>query len=178
MTLELEISLLSAFAAAGSAYWAWSSARTAKRALTIAEDDANSKKEDIKTYLINSLRWDDGEANFVSFAVSYTNGSNSPNTIARVELIIYAFNSSGHGTQILLLPVHNTPENSEFSKISIPLNLPPRTSTSGWLTFQLPSPTVQKLIIDRYEISATTWSGGRVGLDSYLVMKRTHADAI
>jgi hypothetical protein len=171
VTLELKISLISALAALVSAYWAWSSARIARRALAIAEEDAITKRESIKPYLINSLRWrDESESTYASFACTYTNGSSSPNTIDKIELIVHAFNASGRADQILLTPTQSTPKNSEFLPLPVPLNINSRTTVSGWLTFRLPTSAIRDLVIDRYEVSATTASGGRISLDTYLIM--------
>lgn len=173
MTLELKISLLSALAALGSAYWAWSSARSARRALAIAEEDAMSKQESIKPYLISSLRWQgQDESIYVSFACTYTNGSSSPNTIEKIELIVHTFNAIGRANQLLLSPTQSIPKNSEFSLLPVPLNIDSRTTVSGWLTFRLPTSAMGGLIIDRYEVSATTASGGRISLNTYLIMEK------
>lgn len=173
MNLELKISLLSALAALGSAYWAWGSARSARRTLAIAEEDAMSKQESIKPYLISSLRWqDESKSTYASFACTYTNSSNSPNTIEKIELIVHTFNVSGRANQILLSPTQSTPKNSEFSLLPVPLNIDSRTTVSGWLTFRLPTSALGDLVIDRYEVSATTASGGRVSLNAYLIMDK------
>lgn len=177
MTLELKISLISALAALVSAYWAWSSARIARRALAIAEEDATSKRESIKPYLISSLRWrDESESTYASFACTYTNGSSSPNTIDKIELIVHAFNKLGRADLIYLPPSQNIPKNSEFSLLPVPLNIDSRTTVSGWLTFRLPISAMHNLVIDRYEVSATTASGGRISLDAYLIMDQRNVN--
>jgi hypothetical protein len=174
MSLELKISLLSALAALASAYWAWSSSRTAKRALRLAEKDADSKEEKITPYLINSVKWFKEGRSFISFACSYTNGASVPTTLSKIDLIVYTFDLAGRGQEILVSSTRKEPNDSEFSLLPVPLNLEPRATASGWLTFELPVATLENLIIDRYEISATSWSGDRTSLESYLVMTEQH----
>lgn len=174
MTLELKISLLSVAAALGSAYWAWSSSRIAKRALELAEKEADSKEERVTPYLVNSIRWTDAGKDFISFACSYTNGANVPTTLSKIDLVVHAFHISGRGEEILISPTNKEPNDSEFSLLPVPLNLEARATLSGWLTFQVPSAVLKDLVIDRYEIVATSWSGARTSLESYLVRTENH----
>lgn len=172
MTLEFKISLLSAAAALGSAYWAWSSARTARQALALSEEDSLTKREALSAYLINALRWDHETEEYISFSCSYTNRSSHPTTVERIELIVHGFDLSGTGSNIRINPEQDTPEGSAFSTLPLPLNLPARTTSSGWLNFKLPKSWATKFIVEKYELVATTWSGQKVALESYIVMKQ------
>lgn len=172
MTLELKISLLSAATALGSAYWAWSSARTAKRALALSEEDAMTKREALSAYLINALRWNEGSKDYISFSCSYTNRSSHPTTVERIELVVHGFDLGGSGSNIRINPEQETPKGSTFSTLKMPLNLSARTTNSGWLSFKLPQSWIAKFIIEKYELVATTWSGQKVTLESYIVLKQ------
>lgn len=173
MTLELKISILSALAALGSAYWAWSCARTAKRALALSEEDATSKKESLKAYLINALRWVKSAEEYISFSCSYTNGSSYPTTVERIELVVHGFDLAGNGSQVRLQPEQETPEGSELLLLCLPLNLQARSTSTGWLTYCLPISWINSFLIDKYELVATTWSGQKVTLESHIVMKQS-----
>lgn len=172
MTLELKISLLSALTALGSAYWAWNSARTARQALALSEEDAVSKREALNAYLINALRWEHEADEYISFSCSYTNRSSYPTTVERVELIVHGFDLGGTGSKIRIGPEQETPEGSDFSTLQLPMNLPARTTNSGWLNFRLPKLWATKFIVEKYELVATTWSGQKVAIESYIVMKQ------
>lgn len=172
MTLELKISILSALAALGSAYWAWNSARTARSALALAEEDAVSKREALKSDLINSLRWQRGDCEYISISCSYTNSSSYPTTIERIELVAHGFDLAGAGSQLRLSPENERPDRSDFSLLSPPLNFQARSTLSGWITFLLPSTWVSRYIVDKYELVATTWSGHKVSLETHIVMRQ------
>lgn len=172
MTLELKISVLSALAALGSAYWAWNSARTARRALALTEEDAVSKRESLKADLINSLRWERKDSEYISISCSYTNSSSYPTTIERAELVAHGFDLAGTGSQLRLQPENEAPDHSEFSPLVLPLNLQARTASSGWITFRMPKSWISRYIVDKYELVATTWSGHKVAIETHIVMKQ------
>ncbi len=172
MTLELKISILSALAALGSAYWAWNSARTARRALAFTEEDAITKREALKADLINSLRWQRSDCEYISISCSYTNSSSYPTTIERIELVAHGFDLAGAGSQLRMSPGNETPDRSDFSLLVPPLNLPARATSSGWITFRLPKVWVARYIVDKYELVATTWSGQKVAIETHIVMKQ------
>lgn len=172
MNLELKISILSALAALGSAYWAWNSARTARRALALTEEDAISKREALKPDLINSLRWQRGDCEYISISCSYTNSSSYPTTIERIELVAHGFDLSGAGSQLRLSPENETPDRSDFSLLALPLNLQARATLSGWITFRLPKTWITRYIVDKYELVATTWSSQKIAIETHIVMKQ------
>lgn len=172
MTAELYISILSALAALGSAYWAWSSARIARHALALTEEDAVSKREALKAELINSLRWESSDAEYISLSCSYTNSSSYPTTIERIELVVHGFDLAGAGSQLRLQPENEVPERSDFSLLVLPINLQARTTSSGWITFRLPKIWITRYIVDKYEMVATTWSGQKIVIETHIVMKQ------
>lgn len=176
MTLELKISILSALASLGSAYWAWNSARTARRALALTEEDAVSKREALKADLINSLRWERNDSEYISLSCSYSNSSSYPTTIERIELVVHGFDLAGAGSQLRQQPENEAPDRSDFSLLLLPLNLPARTTSSGWITFRLPKSWVNRYIVDKYELIATTWSGQKVAIETHIVMKQVQSN--
>lgn len=171
ITTEMVTSVVSSFAALFSAIWAWSSSRISKRMLRLAEYDASDKKEAVSSYLINSMRWKDSEGGeYASFACSFTNGSMAPSTIHRMDLIIHAFDLSGRGCKTLISPVSKMPAAAEFELLNLPLNLSPKTTISGWLTFMVEYSRFNGQIIDRYEVSGVMSSGQRVGVSCHILM--------
>lgn len=169
MTAEQVLTVISALAAVASALWAWSSSSTAKRALALAEEDAESKRESIAAYLIDSLKWRDNDGNaLVSIATMFTNRAVASTAMERVELIIHAFDPDGVNQPILVPPIQRAPENSTFSMLQTPLNLGGRQAVSGWYTFLIPK-TLRGTTIDRYELSATSYSGQRIAVSVYQV---------
>lgn len=174
MNIELKISVLSAIAALGSAYWAWSSARTARRALALTEEDAISKREALKGDLINSLRWQRDDCEYISLSCSYMNSSSYPTTIERIELVIHGFDLAGAGSQLRQSPEYERPDRSDFSLLILPLNLLARATTSGWITFRLPKSWLSRYIIDKYELIAISWSGQKVTIETHIVMRQNN----
>lgn len=174
MTPELKISIISAIAALGSAYWAWSSAKTARRALDLTEEDAISKREALKGSLINSFRWQRGDCEFISLSCTYTNSSSYPTTIQRIELVVHGFDLTGTGSQLRQSPENERPDRSDFSLFELPLNLQARVTSSGWITFRLPKSWITRYVIDKYELIATSWSGQKIIIETHIVMKQAN----
>ncbi|WP_152025545.1 hypothetical protein [Xanthomonas hortorum] len=172
MNLELKISILSAFTALGSAYWAWNSARTARRALALTEEDALSKRESLKSELINSLRWTRNDSEYISISCSYTNSSSYPTTIEYIELVAHGFDLAGAGSKLRIRPENEAPDRSDFSLLVLPLNLQARTTCSGWITFRLSKGWITRYIVDKYELVATTWSGQKIAIETHIVMRQ------
>lgn len=102
--LEMKIAALSALAALGSAYWAWSSARSARRALSIAELEARSRSESLRAELVNALRWAKGDVEYIAMACSFSNSSTLSTTIQRVELHVSGFDVHGEFSMLRLPP--------------------------------------------------------------------------
>jgi hypothetical protein len=163
MKFELEISLISALAAVVAALGAWRSAAIAKRALAITERDHLEKHESVRANLIDGVSWqnDKGE-HFVSFACSYLNSANAPNSIAKVDLIVEAYDGTGMLSKAILDPyVQDVPSMWNLKKLPIPLNLETRSTVSGWITFKLPKQLVTNRRIEKYQVISMTTSGER-----------------
>lgn len=163
------IAAVSALGSIAAALWARSSLITAKKALKLAELESISKQEELSTYLVDALKWRDSNSNpFLSASCSITNSSASPTTINRIELLVHAYNQEG-SSQPLLIPARSAkPENSDFSLIDLPVNLDPRASISGWLSFRFPE-AIRNCRVERYEVIFHTWSGQKSTLNIYQV---------
>ena len=178
MTTETQIALVSAIAAIISALMAWHSAATARSTLKLAEADNKEKHETIKPYLIDGVCWqNDKLESFVSFACSFTNAANAPNTIVRMDLNVHAYDEEGNLSQVILDPIiEDTPSLWDLKKLPVPLNLEPRSTISGWISFKLPTHLVTKRRIDKYKIVSTTSLGKRAIVESYLLRRLTNDD--
>lgn len=178
VTTETKIALVSAVAAIISALMAWHSAATAKSALKLAEADHKEKHVTIKPYLIDSVCWqNDKLENFVSFACSFTNAANAPNTIVRMDLNVHAYDEEGNPSRVILNPIiEDAPSLWDLKKLPAPVNLESRSTLSGWISFKLPLHFVTKRRIDKYELVSTTSLGERVIVESYLLRRLTNDD--
>lgn len=169
MELSEATAAVAALASVGAALWARSSAVTAKKALALAKHDSRSREEELSLYLVDALRWNEQSLGAcLSVSCTVTNGSATPTTINRVELVMHAYGQDGM-TQSVLIPARSVrPQDSDFSLIELPLNLNARASVSGWLSFRFPEST-RGLRAERYEVVFHTWSGQKSVLDIYQV---------
>jgi hypothetical protein len=163
-----------AFAALISAIYAWRANVTAKRALHLAEIDFKEKHGDVHTYLIDSMTWSSKAGDlYFSAACLFSNTSSTPTTILRVELVLHTYSASPEeSTKIKLNP--------QFAEITLPIDLPelsnpinlgPRITASGWLTFKIPKHIASTKKVDQYEIISTESTGKQSSINAYIVKK-------
>lgn len=178
MTTETIISLVSCLAAVLSALVAWHSAATAKRALRLAETDHREKHDNLKVYLIDGACWRDEQSeDYVAFACSFTNSANAPNTVLRLELVTHAYDEEGNLSQAILPPIaQDAPLLWGLKPLELPINLEPRSTVSGWISFKVPKHLINNKRIDKYEIAAVTSLGERVVVESYLLRRLRNDD--
>lgn len=171
LSLDSKVAIISAAAAVVSAAYAWLSSRTASRALRLAEDDHRERHAGFDAYLINGVTYQVGEnAEFAAFACSVINKANAPIAISRVDLRVSAFDEDGRVSQIILDPTPATVKPfSNLGSLPVPLNLPPRTTTSGWLSFKIPERVAHSFRIDKYELAFISSDGERATLSQYLL---------
>lgn len=163
-------------AAVVSAFFAYSSANIAKKALKLSKSDFDEKHEKLKLHLIDAVVWMSGDTRVASFACSFTNGANAPNTLIRVELIVDAYDSKGALTRVILDPViQDIPDRWNLTRLSLPVNLQPRSTNSGWISFRLPSNLHHEKRIDRYRVAVLNSMGERESLDAYLLKEIENA---
>lgn len=173
MTAEAIIVLVSAVAAVISALMAWHSAATARSALKLAEIDHREKHDSLKAYLIDGTCWQNEQAeDYVAFACSFTNSANAPNTIVRIDLVVHAYNGEGNLSHAILDPIiQETPPLWDLKTLSVPINLEPRSTVSGWISFKMPKHLVTSRRVDKYEIASVTSLGERAVVESYLLRR-------
>lgn len=170
---ETLVAVVTTGAAVVSAVAAWRSQSIAKEAFRIARLDHRERHDDLKPYLIDGFSWKsrNGEK-YVLFAMSITNSANAPESLVRVELKVYAYDSNGNSSHVILEP---TPEIItdvipwSLEPLASPLNLNPRHTVSGWIGFKLPKLFTTSKTIERYEIVGITATGIRVVTESYLL---------
>lgn len=61
--------------------------------------------------------------------------------------------------------------------MEVPLNLAPRATSSGWLSFLVPDSFAKRKTIDKYELAFLDSTGGRVIIETYLMHKIVYAEA-
>lgn len=167
------IAFVSCLAAVLSALLAWRSGATAKRALKLAEADHREKHDSLKVYLIDGTCWQNDQCDdYVAFACSFTNGANAPNTVVRIDLNVYAYDEEGTLSQAILQPLgQGSPSLWDLKPLLVPINLEPRSTISGWVTFKVPKHLIMKKRIDKYEIASVTSLGERAIVESYLLRR-------
>lgn len=173
MTTEAIIVLVSAIAAVISALMAWHSAATARSALKLAEADHREKHDSLRVYLIDGTCWQNDQAeDYVAFACSFTNSANAPNTIVRIDLIVHAYDREGNQSQAILDPIiQEMPSLWDLKTLLVPINLEPRSTVSGWISFKVPKHLITNRRVDKYELASVTSLGERAIVESYLLRR-------
>jgi hypothetical protein len=173
VTTDTTIAIVSCLAAVISALMAWHSSATAKRALKLAESDHREKHDALKVYLIDGACWRNDQAeDYVAFACSFTNSANAPNTVIRIDLITHAYDENGNVSQAILDPiVQEAPLLWDLKTLCVPINLEPRSTVSGWISFKVPKHLINKKRIDKYELASVTSLGERAIVESYLLRR-------
>lgn len=167
------ITILSALISMASAILAWRSSRIARQNLRMAKIDFEEKHDSIRAHLVDSVTWDSEEGERVSsFACSYTNAANAPNTLERIELIVHALNPNGAILTVVLDPTLDEEINErKASLLGMPVNLGARSTVSGWINFKIPEYLLKTKRIERYEVTATSSTGKTVVLETHLLRK-------
>ena len=170
MTVDTLIAASAALAAIVSAFFAYRSADTAKRALKLGEVDFREKHDSLMPYLIDAVTWESGESRMASFACSLTNGATIPNTLTRIDLMIRVYDKQGVLSEIIINPtIGNTPPKWDITSLPTPLNLQPRSTVSGWISFKLPNNFYENWRVDAYQVLAITSTGEKITLDAYIL---------
>lgn len=144
----------------------------ARRALKISETEHLDKYKEVVGYLINGFKWNDSEHIYASFAVSYTNKSSSPNSFKDLVLEIEYYDAEGGFNKAKLSPlvgVMPVDLKENRKELNVPINLPPKETRSGWMTFQLPAAEGRKFHIDSYRLVATSTADKNTTLESYIL---------
>ncbi|MDG9757816.1 hypothetical protein N7365_06860 [Pseudomonas sediminis] len=143
-----------------------------KRALVIAETDHQDKNRDIMGYLIDSFRWEKDGKFYASFSLSYTNNATHSNSFKDVSLEIEYYSDKKIFSKLKLSPsVGAFPVglSDGWEDLKLPINLSPRETRSGWITFQIPVVEGQKMNIEVYRVMAVSGLGSATMLESYIL---------
>lgn len=143
-----------------------------KRAVVISEKDYQDKYKEIIGYLIDGFKWMKGDNTYASFAISYTNNSSHPNSFKEISLEIEYYDKERVFNKAKLTPeprVLSIALRDDEENLEIPINISPKETKSGWITFQIPSMEGVKINIDTYRIIATPVSGKNTILESYIL---------
>lgn len=170
-SMETIIAITSALAATVSAIYAWRASSISKEALRLSQLDFQERHGDVRPYLIDSMTWlsQSGDRHY-SAACLFSNTSISPITISNIELILHIFDPSSKPTKIKIDPISveiQLPKN--LPQLNGQINLAPRTSISGWLTFKIPKHIANTKRVDRYEIAGVDCMDKIVSIDAYVV---------
>lgn len=173
MELNTIISAASAVAALLSALYASMAARSAAKSAEITIDDHRERHETIHADLIDGVSWETTKKNkMLAFACNLVNRAAAPNTIVSIELHVHVFDDHGQTSKLILLPT-SADAHLEWNlqPFPSPLNLNPRSTISGWVSFRLPNNYATGKLIDKYEITFLNSLGHRVSLNQYLIRR-------
>ena len=157
--------------ALSSAFIAWLSLRVSRRALKLATTNHDDKHRHFVAYLIDGLGYaKTADQRIVAFAYSLSNVVTEPLSIVRADLHVYAFDDTGMVSEIILVPASDSAAPFPgLSPLVVPLNLAPRATTSGWVTYSIPERLSRLRIIDRYELAFLSSTGEQARLVQYLL---------
>lgn len=175
-TADQQIAAFAMIAAVASAFYAWRSHRTASKALKIAESEQKEKHSGLSAYMIDGVAWDTEKSErMVSFACSISNTANAPQSITTSDLHVFAYNSDGNMSEIVLKQTtEGSPAIWNITKLAIPADLPPRSTLSGWISYKIPDRVLDSMSIDRYQLQFMTSTGERAVLNKYLIQRITN----
>ena len=173
MSNELLISLGAVVAALISALYAARSNRIAQRALAIAEEEFNSKKEKLKLYLIEGINYISSEDKYIfGFNLSITNQATAPNGIQRIELLITFVRDNGTTGNIILQHTPNLNESikgHEVTPFETSVEIAEKSAITNWCLFRFDPQLNQFGRIDKYTIRVADAIGEISEVDSYLI---------
>lgn len=141
--------------------------------MRMAKIEFQEKHDSIRAHLVECISWESAkEERIASFACTYTNAANAPNTIERIELVVRALNADGTALTTVLDPIFDTaPLHRGILQLGVPVNLAARATASGWVSFSLPKYLLVNKRIDQYQVTATTSTGKVLILSSHVLMK-------
>jgi len=158
-----------------SALLAWRGLQYSREALALSKQDQEQKSLAVEVYLIDScrVRLPNGDV-FANFNLSYKNLANAPHTIANIELIVSFSDESGGVRQTHFQSndsvVFLEPE-EKIQALEKPLNILPRSTVDGWISYKLLK-AVREKRINQYEIVGLTSDGQKISVKSYLLMDK------
>lgn len=173
MTNELLISIGALVVALISALYAVRSTHIARRALSISEEEFQSKKEGLSLYLIEGINYITEEEKFIfGFNLSITNKATAPNAIQRIELLISFVRTDNSVGSIILQHdqnLNNSIKGHEVSPFKNSMEIAPKSAITNWCLFLCGSEFHKFGRIDKYTIRVTDSSGAVNEAASYLI---------
>lgn len=170
------IAAFAAIAALGSLAFSLRSNAIAGRALDMASDEYEKRKDSVEFYLVEAFQTnvEIGEkvTRAVAFHASITNRSLSPNVITRIEVIVEFIRQDGSIGRIAF--PHDSKNRSHFAgreitPIEVPANIPAKSAINGWITIAYEQEALIGNRIKKYSVCARDAAGSEVTVDSYLV---------
>ncbi|MBY6191909.1 hypothetical protein KUV22_15885 [Microbulbifer agarilyticus] len=167
------ISLLSAFTAILSAIYAMRGNHIAKRALSIAEEENQSKKEGLSAYLIEGINYVNEENNYVfAFNLSIINRASVSNSAQRIELIITYIRHNNSAGNIILQHDSSLSQSIHGHKVTPfaqVVEVPAKYACTNWCLFSHHDTARRLGRIDKYTLRITDTAGEVNEIDSYLI---------
>jgi len=166
------IALIAAVIAFGSMLLAGRSYAISKKALKLSQADHEEKKLPVIPYLIESFTFSKDDIRYCAFSVSYTNQSSTPQSLKVIGLEVGFVDEEGiSGNAISSLVENISPIgiSNNYKRLCVPLNLLPKETKSGWITFKIPRSSHRKYTINSYCVVGKAVDGRVVRVDSYLL---------
>jgi hypothetical protein len=155
MDLANKIAIAAFATSIGSLILAFLGYLVSRKALLLSEKDHLEKSLGIKPYLIDSYTFDTNGKRYCEFAISITNLSSSTKSFSNIELHTeYSFEDGECGSAKSQPVTNILPPNvdTDYKKLRIPINIPPKESVSGWITFLRPKNDRIAFCINEYKI--------------------------
>lgn len=143
------------------------------------QQDRSDKDKGLHAYLIDNalLPLPEGKR-VVALACTLTNLASIPNSISAAELHVYEYQASGIPLKLVLRPSDGeTSTPWSLARFTVPLNLDPRSSTSGWLAFKLPDAFGVERAIDKCELLLSSAIGEMASVETYLLKEVAYVRA-
>jgi hypothetical protein len=180
MDVATTTAVLSALAAVVAAWFAYESARAAKRTNLLAEREHAARSPSLDLYLIRGAihRLRASDLRVYDLLLRVTNRSDA--AIAVTELLLEV-EYSRRGERMSRLQVRSDADaaallaNVSFEPFRAPMLLEPRESREGAGVFSVPCSLLDDMQIDRYHIVAVDTNGGRWPVTTIGLNEQVHA---
>lgn len=153
----------------------------AVRSYAIATSEQKQKARSVTVYLKQALKtFIENKDTFITFELSYTNPASISNTIVQLELIVFYADEHGVIRETYLYandrPVFPSTK-SQVKQLIVPLNIPARSTETGWISFKF-SDFLKDKNIKKYVVSGTTSDSQRITVESYILKEVVSYDKI
>ncbi|MBD3657600.1 hypothetical protein [Marinobacter sp.] len=172
MSFSDKIAVFALLISFGSLLVAFLSYLSSRKALKLSEQEAAERKLPVISYLIDCFAFHRKQSKFASFAVSFTNQSSSPKTFTSIALEVEFVDQEGVSGKAIAEPdltIEPAGLSYGYKKLQIPVNLPPKETVTGWISFQLPKKNEREFKINSYRIVGRSVDGGESEVCAYLL---------